>query len=74
MSTDNNGIDTSNPDDVQGTLNQLANKLYYLGAIDGAESNLDGYVQIAEGLTSSSAALKLGDVEFSGEDGKGSLR
>ena len=73
MSTDNNGIDTSNPDDVQGTLNQLANKLYYLGAIDGAESNLDGYVQIAEGLTSSSAALKLGDVEFSGEDGKGSL-
>ena len=73
MSTDNNGIDTSNPDDVQGTLNQLANKLYYLGAIDGVESNLDGYVQIAEGLTSSSAALKLGDVEFSGEDGKGSL-
>ena len=73
LSTDNNGIDTSNPDDVQGTLNQLANKLYYLGAIDGAESNLDGYVQIAEGLTSSSAALKLGDVEFSGEDGKGSL-
>jgi hypothetical protein len=73
LSTDNNGIDTSNPDDVQGTLNKLANKLYYLGAIDGAESNLDGYVQIAEGLTSSSAALKLGDVEFSGEDGKGSL-
>ena len=73
LSTDNYGIDTSNPDDVQGTLNQLANKLYYLGAIDGAESNLDGYVQIAEGLTSSSAALKLGDVEFSGEDGKGSL-
>ena len=73
LSTDNNGIDTSNPGDVQGTLNQLANKLYYLGAIDGAESNLDGYVQIAEGLTSSSAALKLGDVEFSGEDGKGSL-
>ena len=73
LSTDNNGIDTSNPDDVQGTLNQLANKLYYLGAIDGAESNLDCYVQIAEGLTSSSAALKLGDVEFSGEDGKGSL-
>lgn len=73
LSTDNNGIDTSNPDDVQGTLNKLANKLYYLGAIDDAESNLDGYVQIAEGLTSSSAALKLGDVEFSGEDGKGSL-
>lgn len=73
LSTDNNGIDTSNPDDVQGTLNKLANKLYYLGAIDGAESNLDGYVQIAEGLTSSSAALKLGDVEFSGEDGNGSL-
>ena len=73
LSTDNYGIDISNPDDVQGTLNKLANKLYYLGAIDGAESNLDGYVQIAEGLTSSSAALKLGDVEFSGEDGKGSL-
>ena len=55
-------------------LRKLANKLTYTGAIDGAENNLDGYVQIAEGLTASSAALKLGDINFSAEDGKGSLK
>lgn len=74
MSTDNDGIDTSNAGEVSKVLRKLANKLTYTGAIDGAENNLDGYVQIAEGLTASSAALKLGDINFSAEDGKGSLK
>ena len=74
LSTDNDGIDTSNAGEVSKVLNKLANKLTYTGAIDGAENNLDGYVQIAEGLTASSAALKLGDISFSVEDGKGSLK
>lgn len=74
LSTDNDGLDTSNAGEVSKVLNKLANKLTYTGAIDGAENNLDGYVQIAEGLTASSAALKLGDISFSAEDGKGSLK
>lgn len=74
LSTDNDGIDTSNAGEVSKVLRKLANKLTYTGAIDGAENNLDGYVQIAEGLTASSAALKLGDISFSAEDGKGSLK
>lgn len=74
LSTDNDGIDTSNAGEVSKVLNKLANKLTYTGAIEGAENNLDGYVQIAEGLTASSAALKLGDISFSAEDGKGSLK
>lgn len=74
LSTDNDGIDTSNAGEVSKVLNKLANKLTYTGAIDGAENNLDGYVQIAEGLTASSAALKFGDINFSAEDGKGSLK
>lgn len=74
LSTDNDGIDTSNAEEVTKAMNKLADKLTYTGAIDGAENNLDGYVQIAEGLTASSAALKLGDISFSAEDGKDSLK
>ena len=74
LSTDNDGLDTSNAEEVTKVMNKLAGKLTYTGAIEGAENNLDGYVQIAEGLTSSSAALKLGSIDFSAEDGKGSLQ
>ena len=74
LSTDNDGLDTSNAEKVTKVMNKLADKLTYTGAIEGAENNLDGYVQIAEGLTSSSAALKLGSIDFSAEDGKGSLK
>ena len=74
MSTDNDGIDTSNPDELQDILSKLANKLIYTGAAEGTENNLDGFVQIAEGLTSSSAALKVGSIDFSAENGQGSLQ
>ena len=74
MSTDNDGIDTSNPDELQDILGKLANKLIYTGAVEGTENNLDGFVQIAEGLTSGSAALKVGSIDFSAENGQGSLQ
>lgn len=71
MSTDNKGITISDTEQVQSTLNALAGKLLYSGYV-GGERNLDGKVQIASGLTSSSAAMMLGDIQF-GEDGRGSL-
>ena len=71
LSTDNNGIDVDNIYDVNDTLGGLAKKLFYLGYIDG-ERNLDGYVQIAEGLTSRSAAMRAGDVSFDEGTGQGS--
>ncbi|WP_293692300.1 hypothetical protein, partial [uncultured Phascolarctobacterium sp.] len=48
-----------------------AGKLTYSNYVNG-ESNLTGYVKIADGLTASSAALKSGDISFNKEDGKGS--
>ena len=43
----------------------------YEGAVNNKEANLVGKVQIAEGLTSSSAALETGDMEFNSTTGKG---
>ena len=60
-------------DETKAVLSSLANKLYYQGAVDNAEANLDGYVQIAEGLTAASAGMKLADVEFSADNGQASL-
>lgn len=70
--TDNNGIDTSNTTVTEAALNALAGKLYYLNYIGGAEDNLTGYVQIAEGLTATSAMLKEGFIAFDNTTGKGS--
>lgn len=72
MSTDNNGINTLDKGQVESVLNSMANKLTYEAAAEG-ENNLTGKLQIAEGLTASSAAVKAGDIEF-GKDGKGSLK
>lgn len=38
LSTDNDGIDTSNAEEVTKAMNKLADKLTYTGAIDGAEN------------------------------------
>ena len=56
-------------------LNNLANKLYYTNYING-ERNLQGYVQIAEGLTASTIGtdIQKGDIAFSTKDGQGSLK
>ena len=69
--TDNTGVAMDNKDSVANVLNALAGKLTYRNYVNG-ESNLTGYVKIADGLTASSAALKTGDITFSKEDGKGS--
>ena len=71
--TDNKGItsgfadgDSADAKDkVANVLNNLAGKLFYKNYADG---NLAGVVKIADGLTSSSAALKTGDISFSTED------
>ena len=67
--TDNNGVSMDNSDSVANVLNALAGKLTYSNFTNG-ESNLKGYVKIADGLTASSAAMKTGDITFS-EAGKG---
>ena len=73
LTTDNSGFDVHKADETKAVLSSLANKLYYQGAVDNAETNLDGYVQIAEGLTAASAGMKLADVEFSADNGQASL-
>ena len=67
--TDNNGITMDSVSSVTKVLNALAGKLLYSGFANG-EKNLTGYVKIADGLTSSSAALKTGDITFAA-DGRG---
>ena len=73
--TDNKGLNTSSDKAadknlVSETLNALANKLFYKAYADG-ENNLTGFVKIAEGLTSSEAVLKTGDITFKNDNGQG---
>lgn len=53
-------------------LNALAEKLYYKNAVSG-EKFLSGKVEIAEGLTASSAAKYIGNIAFNQTNGQGSL-
>ncbi|MBE6079383.1 MAG: autotransporter outer membrane beta-barrel domain-containing protein [Veillonella sp.] len=76
MITDNQGLNTSSnkatdKNLVSETLNSLAKKLVYRGYIV-SERNLTGEVIIAEGLTSSSASLKTGNIMFDSFNGQGS--
>lgn len=59
LRTDSNGLDMTNDTQVSKVLNHLANKLIYDGYTKG-EKNLDGYAQIAEGLTASSYQKQMG--------------
>ena len=72
LRTDETGIDLQNVFVVNDVLDNLANKLYYTGYVDG-ERNLDAYVQIAEGLTTASVSKFVGDVAFSEVTGQGSF-
>lgn len=75
--TDNQGLvlgkgsSEAQQQEVNETLNALANKLYYTAYTTG-EQNLKGQVMIAEGLTSSSASLRMEDISFDKETGRGS--
>ncbi|MBO5275310.1 MAG: hypothetical protein J6I45_11915, partial [Clostridia bacterium] len=53
-------------------LDSLAKKLYY-NAYTKGEDNLNGIVQIAEGLTSAAASKYVGDIAFDAVTGQGSL-
>lgn len=70
LSTDNSGIEMTDNEAVANVLNALAGKLTYSAYAIG-ENNLSGRVQIASGLTSSSAVQKIGDIIFNQNDGKG---
>ena len=75
LRTDNTGLNTSSTKAadrnlVSGTLNKLANKLYYTAYKDG-EKNLTGKVEIAEGLTASTAGLRIEDITYKETDGQG---
>ena len=64
--TDNAGVNTASTDYrdqnlVYDLMDKLAGKLYYSGYADG---HLKGIVKIAEGLTASSAMMKMGDISF----------
>lgn len=56
LRTDRNGTDNE-PGKVNAMLEKLANKLIYKGYTAG-ERNLDGEVEIAEGLTAASEIWK----------------
>ena len=71
--TDNKDVNMNSADSIVNVLNSLAGKLTYSNFTKN-ENNLTGYVKIADGLTSSSAAMYTGDMAFSKEDGKGSLK
>ena len=63
LSTSSKGINMTSKDSVEKTLSALAQKLIYKDYA-GNEKNLTGKVQIASGLTSSSAALWVGAMNF----------
>ena len=72
LRTDSSGVNTSSEATVNKVLDALANKLYYTDYVSGSR-NLDGQVQIAEGLTAASAAQYIGNIEYSSTSGQGCL-
>ena len=75
LRTNNAGLNTASDKAadknlVSGTLNKLANKLYYAAYTKG-EKNLSGKVEIAEGLTAQSVSMKVGDITYKDADGQG---
>lgn len=69
MRATQDGIDLSTDDKVLQALNSLAGKLTYAGYVKG-ERNLEGRAEITEGLTSSYAMVKMGDLEFIPQTGQ----
>ena len=67
--TGNNDVKMTDESSVNKVLNALASKLTYSSFTD-SETNLKGYVKIADGLTASSAAKIYGDITFKA-DGTG---
>ncbi len=72
LRTDSSGIDLTSAEKTDKVLDSLANKLYYTNYTVG-EKNLDGEVQIAEGLTASSVSKRVGSVAYDETTGQGRL-
>ena len=76
LTTDNSGLNTdaaasaAEKKQVDETLGALAHKLWYRAYKDG-ERNLTGFVQIADGLTASSAQKRIETITFDNTSGKG---
>ena len=75
LTTDSSGLnmeatDIDGKNLVSATLNALANKLIYTAYTTG-ERNLQGNVEIAEGLTASSASKRVETITFDEATGKG---
>ena len=71
LRTDASGIDMNADDSIESALNAMANKLYYTAFTSG-ETNLSGYVEIAEGLTSTSVSKYLDNITYDAATGQGS--
>ena len=69
LSTDNSGINMNDKAAVEATLKALAHKVSYTDH-EANGSNLTGMVQIADGLTASSASKYLGNMSWD-KNGKG---
>ena len=70
--TDRDENVTYKEDNVVNILKALAGKLYYSNYSDG---HLTGQVKLADGLTTSSAILQMGDIEFQADkEGKGKYK
>lgn len=73
LRTDRSGINMGDYHGVENVLDALAKKLTYTDAVNGA-TNLNGRVEIAEGLTAASAAKQYGTIDFNKTTGQGSYK
>lgn len=73
LRTDRSGINMGDYHGVENVLAALAKKLTYTDAVNGV-SNLNGRVEIAEGLTAASAAKQYGTIDFNKTTGQGSYK
>ena len=74
--TSQEGIDTSNKEEVLSVMKDLAGKLIYKEATDSENPavHLNGHVGLAEGLIAGSVETRLADLTFDGtSDGTGSV-
>ena len=72
LRTDSSGIDMTNDASLRSIFTNMAQKLTY-SAYTSGEDNLNGYVEIAEGLTAGAVAQKISDITFDKTTGKGSV-
>lgn len=73
LRTDRSGINMGDYHGVENVLDALAKKLTYTDAVNNV-TNLNGRVEIAEGLTAASAYKQYGTIDFNKTTGQGSYK